>query len=510
MKNSVRPLAAALTALLLTTTISALGGKTNVRSIVKIDNVNIDVMVGNVPLLPWQVWVTYNDGTHEWRQVRWSNSDLAEEKRLADSQQTPVGSKYTIRGFILGDNSTQQGYPIDANVNVVELAKQPHELIAEPLPLYNVRLTGNNRLTSNRDLDVRMLIELDITQQLYNYRDTYGLPTEAQWGDVTVRQDCEWPAEQSRLTFSGGKFALKLRVPYWATSGFQVKLNGKSVAKNYQPCSYVEIPERQWTASDVVEVVMPFTKHVFYGPDKMDQAFVDGQTTPFAAQWTGVLMYGPLVMTSPDIHTWQDASLKLSPTLSDVQLTNTAPYTLTACGKTFLPDYYVTTEHTTHYLRLDIPSGYVTKSSTGKLNIDELKQKLQMARERKAADWAPHGYQRLQDKIAETESIIASTSSGNHATQTQSDIDYATSALNVAIISMRPSNLAEPEDLTELTAMLEKARQVEVSTPELREAINYARMVIRYVNDGSGTHDMITKAIDKLNQKIVKTYDTEN
>lgn len=32
------------------------------------------------------------------------------------------------------------------------------------------------------------------------------------------------------------------------------------------------------------------------------------------------------------------------------------------------------------------------------------------------------------------------------------------------------------------------------------DAINYARMVIRYVNDGSGTHDMITKAIDKLNQ----------
>lgn len=39
---------------------------------------------------------------------------------------------------------------------------------------------------------------------------------------------------------------MKLRVPYWATDGFDVKLNGISIATHYQPCSYAVIPTRQW------------------------------------------------------------------------------------------------------------------------------------------------------------------------------------------------------------------------------------------------------------------------
>ena len=63
---------------------------------------------------------------------------------------------------------------------------------------------------------------------------------------------------------------------------------------------------------------------------------------------------------------------------------------------------------------------------------------------------------------------------------------------------MRPSNLAEPEDLTELLGLLAKARQISNKTEALREAIQYADMVVQYVNDGSGTHDLIAKATQQL------------
>ena len=54
---------------------------------------------------------------------------------------------------------------------------EAHKPVAEPLPLGKVRLIGENRLTSNRDLDIRAILSWDVRKFLYNYLDTYGLDT---------------------------------------------------------------------------------------------------------------------------------------------------------------------------------------------------------------------------------------------------------------------------------------------------------------------------------------------
>ncbi|MDE5739080.1 MAG: hypothetical protein K2H92_02040, partial [Bacteroidaceae bacterium] len=83
---------------------------------------------------------------------------------------------------------------------------------------------------------------------------------------------------------------------------------------------------------------------------------------------------------------------------------------------------------------------------------------------------------------------------------TQDEVNAAASALNVAINTMRPGNLAEPEDLNELLPLLTATKNIRNKTTELREAIDYADMVVQYVNDGSGTHDLIEKALKRLNE----------
>ena len=359
------------------------------------------------------------------------------------------------------------------------------------------------------------------------------LPTVAQWEEqgVTIEQNCQWPAENSTLTVrrtdktKGATFTLKLRVPYWATKGFDVKLNGKSIAKTYQPCSYVEIPNREWQDGDRVEVFMPFTKHINWGPDKMDLAATgkNETRTPFDPQWVGAIMYGPLVMATPDVKEWKDADFALSSNLNEIQL-NAATldskygdnlFTLTLNGKQFQPDYYQT-DHSTHYLRLNVSTGAKQKTKRG-IDKTNLEQALQIAKERVESQnawnalavkvpafspWAPNGYARLLTQMETAEKIVSKSAKELK----QEEVNAVTSALNMAINTMRPGNLAEPEDLSELLPLLTETKNIRNKTTELREAIDYADMVVQYVNDGSGTHDLIEKALKRLSeaQKTLK------
>ena len=184
------------------------------------------------------------------------------------------------------------------------------------------------------------------------------LPSEARWREkgVTLTQECAWPAEHSRIRVSGGSFALKLRVPYWAGEGFDIRLNGRSLARSYRPCSYVEIPRRTWSPDDVVEIDMPFTTHVCFGPDRMEVAAVPGDpAAEFAPAWAGALMYGPLVMATRGIHSWEEAEFPLASVPDGIVPGGVSAedglYTLHFGGRLFQPDYSQT-EASTRYLRL--------------------------------------------------------------------------------------------------------------------------------------------------------------
>ncbi|MDQ0389254.1 DUF1680 family protein [Streptomyces sp. DSM 42143] len=91
-------------------------------------------------------------------------------------------------------------------------------------------------------------------------------PSTLTWAErgVTVTQTTEYPREQgSTLTIDGGSasFALRLRVPSWATAGFRVTVNGRAVPGAPVPGSYFTV-SRTWRRGDTVRVRVPFRLRV--------------------------------------------------------------------------------------------------------------------------------------------------------------------------------------------------------------------------------------------------------
>jgi hypothetical protein len=265
-----------------------------------------------------------------------------------------------------------------------------------------------------------------------------------------------------------------------------VKLNGKSIATHYQPSSYVEIPVRKWSEKDVVEVTMPFTKHIDFGPDKVD------------GHWLGAFMQGPLVMAATGIKTWDEATADLNTSLN------------------LIPDYEGD-QHLTHYFRINVPATPLAQSSTTNLpsSIDksQLRELLLIAKSRsdeqqtwnalmvkvpEYAPWAKHGFDRMKELQTKAQPLMDAPDDQF----TQEEIDKTASALNAVINAMRPGNLPELEDLDELQQLLEQAKQLPEDDEKANRAISYAAMVIRYVSDGSGTMDMILRATNQLKEVL--------
>ncbi len=85
-------------------------------------------------------------------------------------------------------------------------------------------------------------------------------PSTVRWkrpsGTVVVEQTTNYPAEDtSRITIrSGGKFALKVRIPAW-TSGATIRVKGQSA--NPAKAGQYAVIERNWKQGDTVDVMVP-------------------------------------------------------------------------------------------------------------------------------------------------------------------------------------------------------------------------------------------------------------
>jgi len=79
---------------------------------------------------------------------------------------------------------------------------------------------------------------------------------------LRLRQETNYPEEdRSRLLFTCNKpvrLTLHIRHPYWALSGFEIRVNGQGAANSSAPGSYAAV-SRTWKSGDMVEVRMPFS-----------------------------------------------------------------------------------------------------------------------------------------------------------------------------------------------------------------------------------------------------------
>ena len=112
------------------------------------------------------------------------------------------------------------------------------------------------------------------------------IASELNWKEkeMKVTQETKFPDEQgTSLVFTLNKpqkLTLKIRYPYWAEKGIDIKVNGKVFEIHQKPGSFVSI-NRLWNNGDRIDVTFPFTKRLEYMPDDSTRVAV---------------MYGPLVM----------------------------------------------------------------------------------------------------------------------------------------------------------------------------------------------------------------------
>ena len=107
------------------------------------------------------------------------------------------------------------------------------------------------------------------------------VPSTLNWTEknVTIKQETAFPhKDHSKLTIKGkGKFNINIRIPGWAKTGVELKINGKIQNISIEPGTYLKV-DRKWKNGDTIELKMPFRFHLdpimdqeniaslFYGP----------------------------------------------------------------------------------------------------------------------------------------------------------------------------------------------------------------------------------------------------
>ena len=268
------------------------------------------------------------------------------------------------------------------------------------------------------------------------------MPTTVTWDEmgVSVTQETNFPSEHSKLTVNGsGDFTMKLRVPYWATKGFEVKVNSETICTNPEVSSYVEI-DRTWSEGDVVEIYMPYTLHLDKTPDKLDE---DNSTV-------ASLMYGPLVMVAKDTRdtyvpmNWY--TVVLSENLEESVEVITGPDAedgsvphLRTNGLDFYPMYDAYNYRYHAYVKVE--------DTQSVLNTDELEALVASAEKALEENYGADEWAALQDAIAAAKDVLA------NAEATQTDIYNATKTLKAALAD----SLVPQPDKSELQTAVDNA-----------------------------------------------------
>jgi DUF1680 family protein len=137
--------------------------------------------------------------------------------------------------------------------------------------------------------------KLGDTIYLHDANDLYVnlyVASEVIWPEKGLRlvQRTRFPREEGSTFVFHAKapieMTLRLHMPYWATQGAQVKINGKPVEAKAAPTSYLPL-HRTWSDGDRVAIRLPMSLHTAPMPDDPEMM---------------ALMYGPVVLAGLTDH----------------------------------------------------------------------------------------------------------------------------------------------------------------------------------------------------------------